>query len=259
MYRKTTAICVAAAVLGMASSPTEAQTSTTPAGTSRPSGPVQQKLVPGMAGYTDDVLFGEVWPGTGLSPRDRSLVVISALISTNKPAQLKGHLGRALTNGVTPVEASGVLTHLAFYSGWPNAVIALDVYDEVFTARDVDLAAFQAATAPLKPGTTPMQPLPPEFTAIAPRFVDLNSRVVQDDLWRRSDLSPRDRSLVTITALTAMGDTDILGPYLQRGVAAGLTRDEIVEAVTHLGFYVGWGKATKAISEVSRTLGPGSS
>ena len=104
----------------------------------RPSGPVQQRVVPGMASYTDEVLFGQVWPGPGLSQRDRSLVVVTALIATDKPAQLRGHLGRALDNGVTPVEASGVLTHLAFYVGWPSAVVSLAVFDEVYTARDAD-------------------------------------------------------------------------------------------------------------------------
>jgi 4-carboxymuconolactone decarboxylase len=65
----------------------------------------------------------------------------------------------------------------------------------------------------------------------------------------------RDRSLVTIAALGAMGDADLLDPYLRRGVDAGLTRDEIAEAVTHLAFYAGWGKATKALAAVIRTLG----
>lgn len=219
----------------------------------RPSGPLQQKLVPGMADFTDKVLFGEIWPGSGLSPRDRSLTIISVLIATNKPTQLRGHLGRALNNGVTPVEASGVLTHLALYAGWPNAVSALEVYDRVYTERQIDFTALQA----------PLQPLPAEpadtartkattaqFGKAAPKFAELTNRVVFGELWHRSDLSVRDRSLVTIAALAAMGDADLLEPYLRRGVAAGLTREEIVEALTHLAFYAGWGKATKALTAV---------
>jgi alkylhydroperoxidase/carboxymuconolactone decarboxylase family protein YurZ len=133
----TKASLLSLALLIAGASSAEAQTPV------RPSGPVQQKIAPGLANYTDEVLFGQVWPSPELSPRDRSLVVISALIATNRPAQLQGHLGRALDNGVTPVEASGVLTHLAFYAGWPNAVSALEVYDKVYTARNVDLAALQ--------------------------------------------------------------------------------------------------------------------
>jgi 4-carboxymuconolactone decarboxylase len=223
-----------------------------------PSGPLQQKLAPGLAGYTDNVLFGQVWPGAGLSPRDRSLVVISVLIATNKPAQLQGHLGRGLTNGVTPVEASGVLTHLAFYAGWPNAVSALEVYDQVYTARKIDFAALQAAVPPLpaaKSDVAGARSVAKQLGTVAPNFARLSNDVVFDDLWRRSDLRMRDRTLVTIAALAAMGDADLLDPYLRRGVEAGLTRAEISEALTHLAFYAGWGKSTKALAAVSQVLG----
>lgn len=227
----------------------------------RPSGPLQQKLAPGLATFTDEVLFGEVWSGPGLSPRDRSLVVISVLIATNKPAQLQGHLGRALNNGVTPVEASGVLTHLALYAGWPSAVSALEVYDRVYTAQNVDLAALQAAgpaLPPAAPDAAGARSMTAQLGTVAPKFAELSSRVVFGDLWRRSDLGVRDRSLVTIAALAAMGDADLLDPYLRRGVESGLTRDEVAEAVTHLAFYAGWGKATKALAAVTRALGAGS-
>ena len=229
-----------------------------PQSATRPSGPLQQKLAPGLAAYTDEVLFGKIWPGPGLSPRDRSLVVISVLIATNKPAQLQGHLGRALDNGVTPLQASGVLTHLALYGGWPSAVSALEVYDRVYTARNVDFAALQAAVPALPPAASDAagpQSATTQFGAVAPRFAELTNQVVFGDLWRQSDLSVRDRSLVTIAALAAVGDADLLEPYLRRGVEAGLTRSEIAEALTHLAFYAGWGKATKALTAVTRTLG----
>jgi 4-carboxymuconolactone decarboxylase len=79
--------------------------------------------------------------------------------------------------------------------------------------------------------------------------------VLYGDLWRRSDLSLRDRSLVTIVALAAMGDDDQLEFYLRRGGESGLTGGQIVEAVTHLGFYAGWGKATKTMTAISWSLG----
>ena len=74
-------------------------------------------------------------------------------------------------------------------------------------------------------------------------------------LWRRSDLTFRDRSLVTIAALSATGDDDQLDLYLRRALESGLTRAQITEALTHLGFYAGWAKATKAIRAVTKTLG----
>jgi 4-carboxymuconolactone decarboxylase len=76
-----------------------------------------------------------------------------------------------------------------------------------------------------------------ELRAVATKFVQLTIDVVFDDLWRRSDLAVRDRSLVTIAALAGMGDDDQLDFYLRRALESGLTRAQISEAFTHLGFY----------------------
>jgi 4-carboxymuconolactone decarboxylase len=224
----------------------------------RPSGALQQKLAPTLATLTDEVLFGDVWRRTELSPRDRSLVTISVLIATGKPAQLAGHLGRALDNGLQPREASGVLAHLAIYSGWPSAVSALEVYEQVYTARNVDTMTLRDAgrRLPASPSDTPRrQALSDELAAIAPKFVQLTNDVVFDDLWRRAELTARDRSLVSIAALASMGDDDQLDLYLRRAIENGLTHAQITEAFTHLGFYAGWPKATKAMAAVATTLG----
>jgi 4-carboxymuconolactone decarboxylase len=229
-----------------------------PQASGRPSGPLQQRIAPGLATLTDDVLFDDVWSRPELSPRDRSLVTISVLIATGKPAQLAGHLGRALDNGVQPSEASGLLAHLAIYCGWPSAVSALDVYEQVYTARKVDTAALRAVGPRLRAPASDAaraRAVNDELGAVAPKFVQLTNDVVFDTLWRRSDLSLRDRSLVTVSALAAMGDDDQLDFYLRRGLESGLTRAQITEALTHLGFYAGWPKATKAMAAVTRALG----
>jgi 4-carboxymuconolactone decarboxylase len=226
--------------------------------TTRPSGPVQQRIAPGLATLTDDVLFGDVWRRPDLSPRDRSLVTISVLIATGKSAQLAGHLGRALDNGVQASEASGVLAHLAIYSGWPNAVSALQIYDQVYAERKVDTAALRAADArPSTPASDAARArtATDELGAVAPKFVQLTNDVVFGDLWRRSDLSPRDRSLATIAALAAMGDDGELESYVRRGLDDGLTQAQIAEALTHVGFYAGWPKAAKGLGVLKRTLG----
>jgi 4-carboxymuconolactone decarboxylase len=92
-------------------------------------------IAPALADLTDRVLFGEVWERTQLSPRDRSLVTVSALIAMNRADQLRSHMARARTNGVTQQELVEAITHLAFYSGWPNAVTAVGVAREVFHAE----------------------------------------------------------------------------------------------------------------------------
>jgi len=92
-------------------------------------------IAPKLAELTDSVLFGDVWARPELSPRDRSLVTVSALIAMNRPGQLRSHLARARDNGVTQVEAIETITHLAFYAGWPNAVTAIAAAREVFQKK----------------------------------------------------------------------------------------------------------------------------
>jgi len=91
-----------------------------------------RNTVPKLIEYTEMVLFGDVWERPQLSKRDRSLIVVATLISTYRPEQLRGHLQRALVNGVTKEELSEVITHLAFYAGWPAAMTAANVAREVF-------------------------------------------------------------------------------------------------------------------------------
>jgi 4-carboxymuconolactone decarboxylase len=87
---------------------------------------------PKLAQLTDDVLYGDVWARPQLSPRDRSLVTISALVAMNRPDQLRSHIVLARDNGVTDEEIAETITHLAFYAGWPSAVTAVTVAKEVF-------------------------------------------------------------------------------------------------------------------------------
>jgi 4-carboxymuconolactone decarboxylase len=89
-------------------------------------------IAPKMAELTDEVLYGDIWERPGLSKRDRSLATVSALVAMNRPDQLRSHLVRAKSNGVTEEELIETITHLAFYSGWPNAVSAIAVAKDVF-------------------------------------------------------------------------------------------------------------------------------
>jgi 4-carboxymuconolactone decarboxylase len=90
---------------------------------------------PKLAELTDEVLFGDVWERPGLSKRDRSLVTVATLIAMNRPDQLRSHIARARDNGVTEQEVVEVITHLAFYAGWPSAVTAVGVAREVFEKK----------------------------------------------------------------------------------------------------------------------------
>jgi 4-carboxymuconolactone decarboxylase len=108
------------------------------AGTEQPSGARQMfgELAPGLARFTDDVLFGDVWKGPELSPRDRSLVTVACLVTGGNTQQLVYHLGFAKRNGVTEEELIEAITHLAFYAGWPKATAAMAVAKQVFRGGD---------------------------------------------------------------------------------------------------------------------------
>jgi 4-carboxymuconolactone decarboxylase len=139
---KLVAGCLATAVMMTAGfSPALAQGM--PAGPPAPAGSTQQTraqqlmgdIAPKLAELTDNVLFGDVWARPQLSRRDRSLVTVSALIAMNRPDQLRSHLVLARENGLTEEELVEAITHLAFYSGWPNAVTAVSVAREVFAKK----------------------------------------------------------------------------------------------------------------------------
>jgi 4-carboxymuconolactone decarboxylase len=89
-------------------------------------------VAPKLIDLTEKVVFGDMWERPNLSKRDRSLVTVAALVALYRTDQLRGHLQRALFNGVTKDEIIEVITHLAFYSGWPNAMNAAALAKEVF-------------------------------------------------------------------------------------------------------------------------------
>jgi 4-carboxymuconolactone decarboxylase len=91
--------------------------------------------VPKMIELSEKVIYGDIWERPGLSKRDRSLIVVASLISQYRPEQLRGHLARALDNGVTKDEIAEIITHLAFYSGWPGSMTAANIAREVFEER----------------------------------------------------------------------------------------------------------------------------
>ena len=89
-------------------------------------------VAPKLIDLTEKVLFGDVWERPGLKKRDRSLITVAALVALNRSEQLRGHLERALQNGVTKDEIVELITHMAFYAGWPNAMTSALVAKEIF-------------------------------------------------------------------------------------------------------------------------------
>ena len=89
-------------------------------------------VVPRLSELTETLVYPDIWERPGLSKRDRSLITVAALMAMYRPDQLKGHTERALANGVTKEEIGELITHLAFYAGWPSAMSAAKVAKQVF-------------------------------------------------------------------------------------------------------------------------------
>ena len=92
-------------------------------------------IAPKFVELTDAVLFGDVWERPQLSKRDRSLITVAVLTALYRTDQLRGHIGRGLANGLTEEEIGELITHVAFYAGWPVGVNASQVAKQVFDAR----------------------------------------------------------------------------------------------------------------------------
>jgi 4-carboxymuconolactone decarboxylase len=170
------------------------------------------------------------------------------LIARNQTIEMPTYVNLALDNGVKPSEISEIITHLAFYSGWSNAMAA--VAKDVFAERKIGTDQVPAASGPLLPLDEAAEAqrasrVEQHFGAVAPGIVQYARDVLFRDLWLRPDLAPRDRSLVTVSALIASGHVAQIPYHLNRAIDNGLT--QAAEVITHLAFYVGWPNAFSAL------------
>lgn len=194
----------------------------------------------------------ELWKRPGLTPRDRSVVTLTALIARNQTVEMAYYMNLALDNGVKPGEISEIITHLAFYSGWANASSAVAVAKNIFATRNIGADQLPAASPTLFPLNKEAEDkrasgVEQQFGKVAPGIVQYTTDVLFRDLWLRPDLAPRDRSLVTVSALIANGQAAQIPYHLNRAMDNGLTQTEAAEVITHLAFYVGWPNAFSAL------------
>ena len=209
-------------------------------------------VAPVLAKYAQGQL-ADLWKRPGLTPRDRSIVTIAALISRNQTIEMPYYFNLALDNGVKPREISEIITHLAFYSGWANAMSAVAVAKDVFADRKIgadELPPASPVPLPLDKDAEAKRAAAVEqqFGNVAPGIVQYTTDVLFRDLWLRPDLAPRDRSLVTVSALIASGQVAQITYHLNRAMDNGLTRAQAGEVITHLAFYAGWPNAFSALS-----------
>ncbi len=200
----------------------------------------------------DRETIGPLWARPELAARDRCIITVSALIARNQTLEMEHYFKFALDNGVKPRELSEIISHLAFYSGWPNAMSAVDVASSVFAQRKINLENLPLASPELLPINKEAEEsraanVEQQFGKVARGVVQYTSDVLFNDLWLRPDLKPRDRSLVTISALIASGQVAQIPYHLNRAMDNGLTQEEASEVLTHLAFYVGWPRVFSAL------------
>ena len=210
---------------------------------------------PALERYTQGPLLGDLWNRPDLSPRDRSIVTLATLIARNQTIEMPYYFNVALDHGVAPRELSEIITHLAFYSGWSNAMSAVAIVEDIFAQRGIGADQLPAASPQLLPldeaaeerrATAVQQDVGP----VSPGLVQYTGDLLFRDLWLRPDLAPRDRSLVTVSALIASGQVAQVPFHLNRAMDNGLTRAQASEVLTHIAFYAGWPNAFSAVPVV---------
>lgn len=209
-------------------------------------------VAPAFEHYTQDLLLGDVWQRPDLSPRDRSIVTIAVLIARNAPQALPFYVNRALDSAVRPAEISEIITHLAFYSGWPNAMSAVDAVKTVFAQRHIDddqLPGANVTPLPLdgEAEASRKKTVAENFGKVSPGVVQYTTDALFLEVWLRPDLAPRDRSMITVSALVASGQVAQITYHLNRAMDNGLTEREAGEMLTHLAFYAGWPNVFSAL------------
>jgi len=218
--------------------------------------PTVPSTVSSVAPALDKYLHGSVaalWRRPELSLRDRSIVTIAAIIARNGTTELPAYLDLALDNGVKPGEISEIITHLAFYAGIPNATAAVTVAKDVFARRKIPANQLPPASPQLVPldeagEANRAASVGQQFGTVSPGLVQYTTDPLFRDVWLRPDLVPRDRSLVTISALIANGQVAQLAVHLNKAMDNGLTQAEAGEAITQLAFYTGWPNAFSAVA-----------
>jgi 4-carboxymuconolactone decarboxylase len=213
-----------------------------------------RRVAPALERYRQ-VYLEDLWKRPDLSERDRSVVTVAALVSRNQTVELPYYLGLALDHGVKPGELSELIAHLAFYSGWSNAMSAVPLARDVFVRRGIrgdQLPAPAPQLLPLNEAAEAQRAarVSEDVGPVSQGVVKYTAEALFHDLWLRPDLAQQDRSLVTVTALIANGQVAQIPYHLNRAMDSGLTTAQASEVLTHLQFYAGWPNVFSAVPVV---------
>ena len=214
---------------------------------------------PALEHYTKGPLLDGLWKRPELSPRDRSVITVAALIARIQTIEMPFHFALALDNGVKASELSEIITHLAFYHGWVNAMSAVAVAKDIFRQRGIGIDQLPPVKDKLLPLNEEAESqratqVSKSFGQVSPGLVENTTDLLFRDLWLRPALAPRDRSLVTVSSLIASGQAAQITYHLNRAMDDGLTQAQASEVLTHIAFYAGWPNAFSALPVFKEVL-----
>ncbi len=214
-----------------------------------------RSVSPALEHYTKEAHLNGVWKRPALSPRDRSVVTVAALIARMHTIEMPFHFAFALDNGVKPGELSEIITHLAFYAGWANAMSAVAVAKDLFHQRGIGVDQLPPVKDKLlqlneAEEAQRLERVGNNFGQVAPGLLEDTTNLLFRDLWLRPALAPRDRSLVTVSSLIASGHTAQMTYHLGRAMDNGLTKEQASEVLHQVAFYAGWPNAFSALPVV---------
>ena len=217
------------------------------------------KVSPALQQAQEGLIDGELWNRAGMNKRDRSIVTVAAMIARDQPHQLPVEINRALDNGVTPKEISEIINHLAYYAGWGNALDAVAATAPVFAERGISKEQLPAVDPELlsideEAEAKRQNFVSGEYESTSAGVVKYTRDALFRGLWLRPDLAPRDRSLVTVSALIAVGQSEQVPFHLNKAMDNGLKPEEVSEVLTQLAFYAGWPKVFSALPVVKKVL-----
>lgn len=203
---------------------------------------------PYLGEVRDTYVYGDVWERPGLSLRDRSMITVAVTQALYATSELKLHMGRAMDNGITQAEISEIIAHTLWYSGFPTGVNAARVATEVFAERG--LPANPPGASSRTPAVNPELEFPNAYPQ-APYLRDLLNQVLYAETWKREELSPRDRSLITVAVGTALNAASEVRYHSGRALDNGVTQEELGELLIHLAFYSGFPASVNAAGVIA--------
>ena len=202
-----------------------------------------------LGSFAFDVV-GEMWARPELSRRDRSLIVVSTLAAQARDEELELHTEIALRNGLTRTEVEEIVVTVAAYAGFPAAMAASRRVDAGLRAAEGVDGLSDRTAAVAKSDAERDRDGGDVLSRAGGRDGDVGMLARQwvfGEVWARTELSRRDRSLVVIAILTSLGALPELAVQIPAGVRNGLSRDEVEAAITHLTLYAGLPRAQEAM------------